>query len=94
MLLINVPAATYGHINFALFMNFGLPEPVGGVDAEINNDLILKFEDEEEAVIYAAQLENLSIGLKDQNSPEDLAIGDIIMAIRNDDFVQSYLEKN
>ena len=94
MLIINVPANTYQHINFAMFELYGLPGPINGVDAEINNDVVLKFEDEHEAVVYAGELENLSIGLNDKNSPENLAIGDMIMAIRNDEFVQTYLENN
>ena len=94
MLIISVPANTYPHINFAKFEEYGLPGPLSGVDAEINNDLVLKFEDEREAAVYAEELENLSIGLDDKNSPEILAIGDMIMAIRNDEFVQTYLENN
>jgi len=62
------------------------------VDAEINDDLILKFEDEKEAVTYAEQLENLSIGLDNKSSEPNLAISDIIMAIRNDEFVSAYNE--
>ena len=69
-----------------------MPAPLDGVDAEINNNVILKFEDEAEAVVYAEQLENLSNELNDKSSPQNIAIGDIIMAIRNDEFVQAYLE--
>jgi len=64
--------------------------PPSGVDAEINNDVILKFEDEEEAIIYAERLEDLSNELDDKNSPQYIAVSDVIMAIRNDEFIQSY----
>ena len=94
MLLIAVPANTSSKINFSTFEQYGLPGPLSGVDAEVNDGLILKFEDEEEAVIYAAQLENLSAELDDKSSPENLAIGDLIMAIRNDEFVQNYMAEN
>ncbi|MDB5009015.1 MAG: hypothetical protein JWQ84_3207 [Mucilaginibacter sp.] len=90
MLRIAIPSNSGSNINFSTFEQYELPAPPDGVDAEINNDLILKFEDEEEAITYADQLENLSAGLKDKNTPQYIAISDIITAIRNDEFIQSY----
>lgn len=90
MLLINISANSSSNLNFSSFEEFGLPAPPNGVEAEINNDVILKFDDEEQALIYAAQLENLSNELHDKQSPQYTALSDIIMAIRNDDFIQSY----
>jgi len=92
MLRITVPSTGASQLTFSTFERYELPPPPNGADAEINNDLILKFEDEQEAIIYAEQLENLSNGLDDKSSPDNLAIGDIIMAIRNDEFVQSYTQ--
>jgi hypothetical protein len=90
MLHINISAQGNSNLNFSTFEEYGLPAPLNGVDAEVNNDVILKFEDEEEAIIYAEQLENLSTELNDKQSPQYIAISDVIMAIRNDEFVQSY----
>ncbi|MGZ3874667.1 MAG: hypothetical protein ACXVJD_17240 [Mucilaginibacter sp.] len=90
MLRINIPSNTDSGLNFSTFEQYQLPAPPDGVDAEINGDLILKFEDEEEAIIYAEQLENLSNELNDKSTPQYVAISDMIMAIRNDEFVQSY----
>ncbi|MCO5947848.1 hypothetical protein [Mucilaginibacter flavidus] len=90
MINITVSQNDNTNLSFSAFEQYQLPAPLSGVDAEINNDLILKFEDEEEAIIYAAQLENLSNELNDKNTPQYVAISDIIMAIRNDEFVQSY----
>ena len=90
MLYINISLDSDSNLNFSTFEEYGLPAPPNGVDAEINNDVILKFDNEEEAVIYAEQLENLSNELNDKQSPQYIAISDIIMAIRNDEFVQSY----
>ena len=87
MLRINIPSTGASQLSFTTFESYDLPAPPSGADAEINNDVILKFENEEEAVLYADQLEDLSNGLDDKSSPENLAIGDIIMAIRNDGFV-------
>ena len=95
MLHIVVPSSTSSsQLTFSAFERYGLPAPPSGVDAEINDDVILKFEDEEEAIIYAGQLETLLNGLDDKDSPEYLAISDLIMAIQNDEFVQSYNEDN
>jgi hypothetical protein len=90
MLHINISTQGNSNLNFSTFEEYGLPAPLNGVDAEVNNDVILKFEDEEEAIIYAEQLENLSNELNDKQSPQYNAISDVIMAIRNDEFVQSY----
>ncbi len=90
MLNITVSQNDNTNLSFSAFERYQLPAPPSGVDAEINDDLILKFEDEEEAIIYAAQLENLSNELNDKNTPQYVAISDIIMAIQNDEFVQSY----
>ena len=90
MLRINIPSTGTSQLTFSAFERFGLPAPPNGVDEEINDDVILNFEDEEEAITYAEQLANLSNGLDDKSSPENLAIGDIITAIWNDEFVQNY----
>ena len=90
MLRINVPSNTTSQVNFSTFESFQLPEPPNGVEAEINNDLILQFEDEEEAIAYADELEDLSYQLTDKTEPRYLVVNDIIMAIRNDEFIQSY----
>jgi len=90
MLRINVPSNTASQVNFSTFESLQLPHPPNGVEAEINNDLILQFEDEEEAIAYADELEDLSYQLTDKTEPRYLVVNDIIMAIRNDEFIQSY----
>ena len=92
MLRIIVPSNGPSNLNFSTFETYGLPAPVNGADAEINNDVILKFEDEQEAINYSDQLENLANELNDKSSPAYLAIGDMISAIRSDEFVQSYIQ--
>ncbi len=90
MLNIIVPSNTSSNLSFSTFEDFELPPPPNGVDAEVNNDLILKFEDEEDAIVYADQLEVLASELDDKTTPQYEAIGYITVAIRNDEFVQSY----
>jgi hypothetical protein len=94
VLRINVPSTGPSEITFSAFERYGLPGPRSGADAEINDSIILNFEDEEEAIIYAQQLENLANGLDDKSSAQYLAINDLIVAIRNDEFIQTYNEEN
>ena len=91
MLRITILPTSNLSLNFTTFEDYQLPAPSDGVEAEINNNVVLKFEDEEEAIIYAEQLENLSNELNDKNSEQYKAISDVIMAIRNDEFIQSYI---
>jgi hypothetical protein len=90
MLQITVPSTGPSQLTFSAFERFDIPAPPDGVDAEINDDLILKFEDEEEAISYADELEDMSNRIKEKDTPQYRAIGDIIMAIRNDEFIQNY----
>lgn len=89
MLKIAIPSTGHALLTFSVFEHCSLPAPLNGADAEVNDELVLNFEDEEEAVIYSDQLERLSVGLTDKMSRESLAISDIIAAIRGDKFVQS-----
>jgi hypothetical protein len=93
MLNIIVPPSGQSNITFSLFERYQLPAPLSGVDAEINDDLILKFENEEEAVIYAKQLQNMAEEINDKTTTQYLAINDIIVAIESDEFVQDFMSK-
>jgi hypothetical protein len=90
MLNITVPPDGPSNLTFALFESYEIPAPLSGVDAEINGNLILKFADEQEAIVYAAQLENMADEIKDKTTTQYLSINDVIVAIWNDEFVQSY----
>jgi len=52
--------------------------------------VILRFGDEEEAINYAEQLEDLSNEINDKSTTQYFAINDIIVSIWNDEFVQRY----
>jgi len=90
MLKIVVPSNTPSGITFSLFERYGIPGPTSGVDGEINDDLVLKFENEEEAVVYAQQLQNMAEEINDKTTTQYQAINDIIVAIRSDEFVQDF----
>jgi len=91
MLNITIQPGDDINLTFRAFEQYGIPAPAGGADVEGDDNLVLKFDDEEDAIIYAEQLENLSNQLNDKNTPQYQAINDIIMSIRNDEFVQGYL---
>jgi hypothetical protein len=90
MLKIVVPSNTPSGITFSLFERYGIPAPTSGVDEEINDDLVLKFENEEEAVVYAQQLQNMAEEINDKTTTQYQAINDIIVAIKSDEFVQDF----
>jgi hypothetical protein len=93
MLNITVPSDGPSKLTFSLFEKYDIPAPLSGVDAEINDNLILKFEDEDEAIAYAEQMEDLANEINDKTTTQYLSINDIIVAIWNDEFIQSYQDK-
>jgi hypothetical protein len=93
MLRITIDSNKPAKLSFGTFEKLGIPAPPQGIYEEINGDLILIFEDEPEAIMYYEQLENLSLQLDNKSSPENLSIGEIIIAIRDDEFVQTYLRQ-
>jgi hypothetical protein len=94
MLNINVPSTGRSGITFSLFERYEIPAPLSGVTDEGDDHLILKFEDEEEAVTYAEQLENMANEINDKSTTQYLAVSDIIAAIWDDEFVQSFIREN
>jgi hypothetical protein len=93
MLKIVVPSNTPSGITFSLFERYGIPGPISGIDEEINDDLVLKFENEEEAIVYAQQMQNMAEEINDKTTTQYLAIMDIIVAIKSDEFVQDFTRK-
>lgn len=91
MLNISIRSVSNTNLTFAAFQQYEIPAPAGGANIEGDNNLVLQFEDEEDAITYVEQLENLSNQLNNKDTPQYQAINDIIMSIRNDEFVQGYL---
>jgi len=89
MLRIAVPSNGPSELTFSAFQNYNLPKPVNGIDSEVNNVLLL-FDDEQDAVDYADKLIEYLDDLDDV-SPKRPAINDIIVAIKSDEFVQTFL---
>lgn len=90
MLKINIPQNGPSAFKHAIFDQYAIPVPPNGTDTELNGDVILLFEDEEEAVKYLDELEDHSSEL-DSDAPQKLYINALVSAISSDEFVQAYL---
>jgi hypothetical protein len=92
MLRIEIPAEKYSGLTFSKLEHLDLPRPVNGFDSEINDNIMLSFNDEEEAINYTYEMDRYAEAHSDQSSPEYLAAIEIIKAISDDEFVQSYIK--
>ena len=90
MLRIDIPSGGPSGLDFTKLEQLNLPAPVNGFDQEINNDVILSFEDEQEAIDYAYELNMHLQSINDHNSAEYKAATAILKAISDDEFVQAY----
>lgn len=88
MLRIDIPSTQVSQNTFA---DQSIPKPPNGTDTEVNGDVILLFEDEQEAVSYLDELEDFASSL-DDDSPVRQTLNLIVSAIGNDEFVQAYLQ--
>ena len=88
MLRIDIPSKD---ITLRTFEEFNIPSPSSGMDTEVNQDVVLLFEDEEEAVAYLDVLEDHAADL-DNNASEKPLINALVSAVTNDEFVQAYLQ--
>lgn len=91
MLKIEIPSYSPSGVNFNELEKYAIPAPSNGFNPEINNNVVISFEDEQDAINYAHDLDAYAYSI-DHASKEYLIIADIIKAIGNDEFVQSYIE--
>jgi len=91
MLRINLPPTGPIRVTSADFVKYRLPLPSKGVKARGKNDTVLVFDNEDEAVVYADQLEEIVTNVS-KNSPLRSMLRDMVTAIRNDDTIRNYLE--
>jgi hypothetical protein len=91
MLKIDIPQDSSIAFTATTFDQYNIPAPLNGTETEVNGDVILLFEDEQEAVDYLDQLEDHSTELE-SNDPQKLYINTLVSAITNDEFVQAYLQ--
>jgi len=92
MLHIQIPSDGASELDYNKLILLDLPLPANGFNAEVNNSVVMAFEDEQEAVDYAHIMDEYAETLSDQDSEAYLAVVDIAKAIGDDEFVQTYLQ--
>lgn len=92
MLHINIPFDGNSNLTFNKFEEYDIPAPPSGFYSEINNTVIMQFEDEQQAIDYAHDLDAYAESLTDHSSIAYLIIANIIRAISDDSFVQAYIQ--
>ena len=91
MLRIEIPSNGLSSLSFNELIKYEIPAPTNGFSSEINNNVILLFDDEQQALTYAHDLDAYAYSI-DHGSKEYLIMSDIIKAIGDDIFVQSYVQ--
>jgi hypothetical protein len=91
MLIIEISSGGRFPITFAKLEKYNLPAPPNGFDSEINNNIIMRFDDEQQAIDYSYELDSYANSI-DNKSDEYHIINSIIKAISEDEFVQTYIQ--
>ncbi len=91
MLVIGIGSDGQSPITLAELNKYNIPTPPNGFDSEENNDVIMKFDDEQQAVDYSYELDSYANTI-DSKSGEYRIITAILKAIGDDEFVQSYIQ--
>lgn len=91
MLVIEVSSDARPQLTLAELNKYNIPAPPDGFSSEINNAIVMKFEDEQEAVDYSYELDSYANTL-DNDSEENRIITKLIQAISDDEFVQNYIQ--
>jgi hypothetical protein len=92
MLRIEIPLDGPAKLDLRKFKELEIPVPENGIDSEENGNVVLLFEDEQQAVDFSLELDRFSEALNDHKSPRYQAAGEVIKAISEDKFVQAYFQ--
>ncbi|MGZ3766473.1 MAG: hypothetical protein ACXVB0_14285 [Mucilaginibacter sp.] len=91
MLRIEIPSNGLSGLTFNKLEKYTIPAPPKGFNSEVNNAVIMSFDDEQQAIDYAHELDVYANSI-DNNSQEFKIIADIIKSVGNDEFVQTYIQ--
>jgi hypothetical protein len=91
MLRIDIPVDGQSKLTFTELEQYEIPAPPNGFNPEINDAVIMQFDDEQQAIDYAHDIDAYAESLPDHTSQEYFVISDIIKAISDDEFVQAYI---
>ena len=91
MLRIEIPPNGLSELTFNELEKYKIPAPPFGFNSEINNNVLMQFEDEQQAIDYAYALDVYADSIN-SSTKEYSVLTDIIKAISDDEFVQEYIQ--
>lgn len=91
MLIIEISSDGISPITFTELEGYNIPAPPNGFDSEINNNVIMRFDDEQQAIDYSYELDSYANTLDNKSGEYQIATR-IIKAISDDEFVRSYIQ--
>jgi len=91
MLVIEISSDGGWPLTLTELNKYNIPAPPNGFNSEINNAVVMKFEDEQEAIDYSYELDSYANTI-DNKSEEYRIITAIVKAISDDEFVQNYIQ--
>ena len=91
MLVIDISSGGQSLLTLAELNKYNIPVPPNGFDLEENNGVVMKFEDEQEAIGYSYELDSYANTI-DNKSNEYNIVTTIVKAISDDEFVQTYIQ--
>jgi len=96
MLVIEISSDGGWPLTLTELNKYNIPAPPNGFNSEINNAVVMKFEDEQEAIDYAHDLDEFAEALTERELSKypDIRdiIAEIIKSISDDEFVQAYIQ--
>ncbi len=91
MLSIDIPSDGLSELTFNKLEKYNIPAPPNGFSSEVNNNVVIHFDDEQQAIDYAHDLDEYSNSIEPE-SQESSVVADIIKAVGDDEFVQTYIQ--
>lgn len=92
MLVIEISSDGHSLLTLTELNKYNIPAPPNGFDSEENNDVVMKFADEQEAIDYSYELDRYANTI-DNKSEEYRIATKLIKAISDDEFVRAYIER-
>jgi hypothetical protein len=91
MLTIGIPSNGLSGLTFTELEKYNIPTPLNGFSSEVNDSVVMRFDDEQQALDYAHDLDAYSNSIGRETAEYNI-IADIIKAVGDDEFVQTYIQ--
>lgn len=90
MLVIEISSDGRLPLTLSELNKYNIPAPPGGFHAEVNNAVVMRFDDEQEAIDYSYELDSHANSIDDKSEAYKI-ITEIVKSISEDEFVQNYI---